>query len=359
MAENLSDSRKQIERSVEKLELKETELKNAHDKMEHKVIDRTRELQREIEQCKVKDQELQVLNKKLIEISRQAGMAEVATGILHNVGNVLNSVNVGTTILTDRIRTSKLSYLVEAVNLMAEHQDDIGEFMSRDPKGKQLPRFLSKVADYHTEEKAQWLQELDSLSKNVDHINIIISKQQSNATLSGLIEAIAVEELVQEAISSYAPLLEECNVELTRDFLDCPKVRIDKHQVLQVLENLIRNAVQALKDGNSSQKCLSISISQNDDRLAQIAVTDNGIGIEPGNFQKLFRQEFTYKKDGHGVGLHCGALAVKQMGGELRGHSDGINKGATFVMILPINEACAAKSSNVLLSNSNSHSVAV
>ena len=255
--------------------------------------------------------------------------------MLHNVGNVLNSVNLTATLLSNGIRTSRVSVLNDVVSAMDAHKDDIGEFISNNPKGRELPGFLSRLASVHSEEQSKQLEELEVLCKNVNHIKSIIREQQRYAKVSGFIETVSAADLVEDAIRINAASLKKHAIELKRDFLDLPLVKIDKHQVLQVLVNIIRNAKQAIVEANTTQKQLRIHISKTDSPRTQIKITDNGIGIPPENLQKIFNHGFTTKKNGHGFGLHSGALDLKNMGGDLSVYSDGPGHGTTFTLELP------------------------
>jgi signal transduction histidine kinase len=67
-----------------------------------------------------------------------------------------------------------------------------------------------------------------------------------------------------------------------------------------------------------------------------MTVSDNGVGIASENLTRIFNHGFTTRKDGHGFGLHSGALAAREMGGALWAQSDGPGKGATFTLELPL-----------------------
>ena len=118
---------------------------------------------------------------------------------------------------------------------------------------------------------------------------------------------------------------------------------VDKHKVLQILVNLISNAKYALSDSDAKERQLTIAISRqpsrasSDDGFAEVSITDNGIGIARENLIRIFGHGFTTKKNGHGFGLHSGALAAKEMGGSLSVQSAGPGKGATFTLSLPLN----------------------
>ena len=297
-------------------------LQLAHDHLEQRVQERTRELEE--------------AHKQLVETSRQAGMAEVATAVLHNVGNVLNSVNVSASLVMDSIRKSRLPGLAKALGLMDEQSSNLGHFLTVDPKGKQVPDYLKKLSEHLGNEQVVMLKELGSLSKNIEHIKDIVSMQQAYARVSGVVESILAGDLVDDALRMNAGALARHDVQVIRDFEEIPKVSVEKHKVLQILVNLISNAKYALDEGNPPVKQLTLRVGVNGNDCFKIAVADNGVGIPAENLTQIFAHGFTTKKGGHGFGLHSSALAAREMGGALRVHSDGVGKGATFTLELPL-----------------------
>lgn len=312
-------------------------LVEAKETLEERVRERTRELREQVAAKERAHADLAEAQQRLMEISRQAGMAEVATGVLHNVGNVLNSVNVSTTLVYDRLRQSKLASLVKAGQLLREHAADMGDYLTRDPRGQRLPSFLANLADHLEKEQQATLGEMELLAKNVEHIKEIVAMQLSYAKVSGILETLPVVGVVEDALQMNAAALRRHNVEVVREFREVPLVTFDKHKVLQILVNLIRNAKYAVGEkAGIEAKWVRVSIGLGEGRRVRIAVTDNGIGIQPENLERIFAHGFTTKKDGHGFGLHMGALAAKEMGGSLKAHSEGPGRGAMFVLELPM-----------------------
>ena len=289
---------------------------------------------RDITERKRAEAELARAQAELIAASRQAGMAEVATGILHNVGNVLNSVNVSSTVITDRIKKSKASSLVRVADLIQQHPDDLGEFMSSDPKGKQLPAFIAQLATHLVSEQRGILGELDQLKKNVEHIKDIVTMQQGFAKLSGLNERVNVVDLLEDALLMNATALHHPSIRIVKEFAPAPLISTQKHKVLQILVNLIRNGQHACEDSGRDDQQMTLRILHETNRVC-ISVRDNGVGIPPENLPRIFNHGFTTKKNGHGFGLHSGALAAKEMGGALQVQSAGAGHGATFTLELP------------------------
>ena len=109
------------------------------------------------------EEELKKAQAELFEASRRAGMVEVASSVLHNVGNVLNSVNVSATLLSCQLKESKTGYVARIAALMREHAADLGEFITRDPQGKRLPDFLNQLADHLISEQTTMLLEMEQV----------------------------------------------------------------------------------------------------------------------------------------------------------------------------------------------------
>jgi PAS domain S-box-containing protein len=281
-------------------------------------------------------EDLEKLNRRLIETSRQAGMAEVASGVLHNVGNVLNSVNVSANLILDLARQSRTASLAKLCSLLEEHRHDLGSFLCEDPKGKLVPEFLAQLARLQQQEKEALARETQTLLENVDHIKEIVAMQQSYATVSGVIEDLPPAALVQDALRMNSGAFLRHKVSIKCEFETVPPVRVDKHKVLQILINLIRNAKYAMDEINPPEKILTLGVKRNGKGKVILSVRDNGIGIAPENLTRIFAHGFTTRRDGHGFGLHSSSLAAKEMGGDLLARSDGPGQGATFSLELPI-----------------------
>jgi signal transduction histidine kinase len=160
--------------------------------------------------------------------------------------------------------------------------------------------------------------------------------QQSYAKVSGVFEDLPPDRLVEDAIAMNVSAFERHGIVLERQFSRVPPVRVDRHKVLQIMINLLRNAKYALDDSKRLDKRMTISVFAPNEQRAHIVVADNGIGISPENLTRVFAHGFTTREEGHGFGLHSGALAARAMGGSLSVTSAGIGQGATFTLELPI-----------------------
>jgi two-component system, LuxR family, sensor kinase FixL len=276
------------------------------------------------------------LHRTLLETSRKAGMAEIATGVLHNVGNTLNSVNVSATLLSERLYTSRLQGLLRATELMKQHTPDLGDFLTRDERGRLLPEYLLSVSRQLAEEHASMKVELQSLTKNVDHIRSVVDMQQEHARFVGVVEELSLPELLDDALRLHATSFERLGIQVRREYAPVPPLRVDRHKLLQILVNLLSNARHALLEGPGPDKQLTLRISPQPQERLRIDVTDNGVGIAPDHLPRIFTLGFTTKKNGHGFGLHASALAAREMEGSLACTSPGPGQGATFTIDLPL-----------------------
>jgi signal transduction histidine kinase len=294
--------------------------------------------EREIAERKRAEAELLNTQKRLVEAAHRAGMADVASEVLHNVGNILNSINISTTQMTEIISDSRVGALEKVTQMLNEHRDDLATFLTQDAKGQHIPVFLTEASRLMKEEEDRMVKMLDELAKNVRNIKDTISMQQSYAKVSGVEEHTSLIDVIDNAVQINRVGLDRHGVRLVCEFEELPAVQINRQKVLQILVNLINNAKYAVGHSNQDDKVMRIKLcKQGDDRVC-IQVADNGLGIDPRHRSKLFQHGFTTKKDGHGFGLHSSALAAEEMGGSLSAHSDGLGKGATFTLELPLNQ---------------------
>jgi two-component system sensor kinase FixL len=298
---------------------------------------------RDITERKRAEAKLKTAQEKLLETAREVGMAEVATGVLHNVGNVLNSVSVTAESVQKRVRSSKISYISDVVGLLEEHSDNLGTFITNEERGKKIPAFLANLSKELVDEQQRCLEALEALTKHVQHVADIIQLQQSHSKAKGLIEPVSFAELVEDTIQIYADALTRNKVDVQQELADLPTLLLDRHKVLQILTNLISNAIHALSKSSQDNKILKICVEEPKRESLRINVCDNGIGIPKENLTRIFEHGFTTKKTGHGFGLHSTALSVNELNGSIKVHSDGPGKGAVFTVELPFKTQEAKK----------------
>jgi predicted ATPase/C4-dicarboxylate-specific signal transduction histidine kinase/tRNA A-37 threonylcarbamoyl transferase component Bud32 len=313
-----------LTREITERKRAEQELGRYRDHLEELVKERTKELEK--------------AQGRLVDMSRRAGMAEVASGVLHNVGNVMNSVNVGASVARDTVKALPVEGLSRAIGLIDENSARLAEFLTADPVGRKLPDYLRKLGATLVEEKHAILGNIEQLAAHLEHMKKIIAAQQSYAKVNGMTEVCTLEEIAETALSISEGALRGANIEIVRDYEKLPAVLVDRHQIMQIVVNLVSNAKHALEDSIQPNRQLKVAIARVEGGV-RIEVRDNGVGIAPENLPKIFSHGFTTKKTGHGFGLHNCANAAQQMDGSLTAYSDGLGKGASFVLRMPVEYA--------------------
>jgi signal transduction histidine kinase len=278
--------------------------------------------------------ELHATQRRLVDASRMAGKAEVATTVLHNVGNVLTSVNVSSTAVSDRIQRSRTCKLAHLSDLFA--REDVAAVFSSHATAKLIPAYVAQLSQVLSEERAEILKEIDRLRQSIEHINTIVAMQQANATASGgVIEPVRLEQIAEDALAMTG-LADQRTVEIVRDYAELPATLLDRHKVFQILINLLGNARDAIEAAKTSDRRITVRSRATPESTIHLSVEDSGCGIAPENFAKIFNYGFTTKKEGHGFGLHGSACAAMELGGNLTGRSDGLGRGAVFCLELPL-----------------------
>ena len=277
---------------------------------------------------------------RLVDASRQAGRADVAVEVLHSVGNALNSVNVSAALVGEVVTRSKTNNLSKVVDVVMQHRDDFGAFVRDDPRGQKLPEYLAQLSEVVVRDNRAIATELQSLTQHVDHIKLIVASQQERARASDVVETFDVPGLLDDAlrIAHY----DQQAIEVTRRCDELPPASLDRHKVLHILIVLLANARDAVMTRQLGERRITVHARRGAEGNLEIAVEDNGCGIDPGNLERMFNLGFTTKPTGRGLGLHYSACAARELKGNLTAHSAGVGNGASFVLALPFDAPTAA-----------------
>ncbi len=281
-------------------------------------------------------EELERLHVRVVDASRRAGMAEVATGVLHNVGNVLNSVNVSAHLLGERLRDSRLPTLTKVAGMLSAEQHRLAEFLTEDERGRIIPKYIDQLAGHLAAEHRGLNEEVQNLLSSVEHLREIVSAQQCTAAGKSRREKLNPGDVIRDAIRLTTEDFDRQDARIMESPVPVPDIVADRHRLLQILINLLRNAARAVQDlPPDTEALVTIEFAAGNSNRLSIRITDNGVGIASENLSRIFSHGFTTRRDGHGFGLHSSALAAKEMGGTLTAASPGPGLGATFVLELP------------------------
>jgi len=285
---------------------------------------------------KLNEQSRQV-HAELLEQSHRAGMSEVASGVIHNIGNVLNNVTVAATLIREKLHKSEITDLNRVLDLLENQQHRLPEFLNEDPRGKQLPRYLLEAGRVLQTERFELLSRVETLCKSVDHIAGILRIQKQHVKAEGVRQRVLIREVVSDALDISRVLLERHSVAIETYGPGAEiYASLDRHRLLQILVNLISNAVQAITRAGVADGKIVINVATVDDQL-HLELSDNGDGISADVLPRIFHHAFTTRDEGQGLGLHDSALAAAGMGGELSAQSDGPGCGAKFLLKAPLN----------------------
>lgn len=320
----INDTQNQLKNSINDLTESNTQLNN-------EIIERKK---MEVKVAK--------LNNQLVIAARRAGMADIATSVLHNIGNVLNSTNTSVALMQENIDKSKARSLETVCDILSQHQNDLSEFFENDPAGKNIPQFLKMLSEELKKEKSELKSGTEALQKNIQHIKDIITMQHSVSGSLGVMEKISITDLLENAITINKTDTFS-KIEIVRQFKPIKTVISDQVKLLQIFVNLIKNAIDSLLESDVEPKKLTLKVDEKDDKHFMVEISDNGLGIEKEIILKIFTYGFTTKDTGHGFGLHTSAVSAQDLGGLLTAKSLGKGKGATFILILPYESKAGEK----------------
>jgi len=279
------------------------------------------------------------MHQRLLSISRQAGMSEVATSVLHNIGNILNSANISVSLASEKLAKSHADKLLKIAMLIKEHADKEGYLIS-DPHGKLIPEYLLELSKDITNENKSLKEELDNVDIHLEHIKEVVAQQKTISGVENLKEKFSLNDTIDLAVQFAASSFIGKDIKITKDYQANVELVSEKSKVLQIVVNLVKNAIDSLLESDVVPKIVVVTIKPVPaTSFVDVIVKDNGNGVREENLTRIFSMEFTTKSNGHGFGLHSSAIAAAELQGSLKVESNGIGAGATFILRLPLKRA--------------------
>jgi signal transduction histidine kinase len=305
----------------------ETEiLANHFEKMRKKVKEYTENLEKMVAD---RTEELKATQKELVEKAHLAGMADIASGTLHNIGNLLNSVKASLEIMYGIITNSPDKDFERANKILREEMETSSAQIDQNIRLGKLFRYYLLLEESFRESRNGIDENIKRLSDMINAIGDVIAAQQNYAGAGGFSEKVTMSEIVEDALIMQSSSINRHGISIVRDYYDLPQVTVQKIKLMHVFINLIKNAKEAMLQNSPGNRILTISIKEDNDGIL-VSFTDVGCGIEPQNLTKIFSPNFTTKKGGHGLGLHSSANFLKEMNGKIWVESNGIGAGAKF-----------------------------
>ena len=285
--------------------------------------------------------ELHTAQRQLVRTAHSSGMAEIAVGVLHNVGNVLTSVNVSAEELHRLAQTSALGGFLQANDLLTSQEGQLPAFFSTDPRSANLPRYYRGVAEALTRDLDRAQAESLRLLEKTRLIRDTLRALQDYATdRSDEVrrESFKASEVIDELFEIQQANLDGHRIVLHRKLdEDLPSLVSDRRTVLHMLVHLVKNAVQAMSSTAEGSRILTVAVRAEGRDEIEFRVSDTGEGIPTENLDRIFAFGFTTRPDGNGLGLHSCANDAHRLGGRIRVQSQGLGTGASFSLVLPVN----------------------
>ncbi len=272
---------------------------------------------------------------KIQSAAHRAGMAEIASEVLHNVGNAVNTASCCAELVEDRLTGSRLSGLEMATLMLAEQAPHAAEFFTQDPRGPKLIHYLVSLNSTLQRERCENLDEIRRLQETIRHIRDAIASQQNHARHSDFRQRVDLLALLEESLLVNVPLRQQTGARVKIVAAELPEFLLNRSRMAQVLVNLEKNALLAMLPVTDREHELVIAIDILDNDTLQILIRDTGIGFTPEVKDRLFAQGFTTRTDGSGHGLHYCINVIQEMGGEITAESSGPGTGATFRITIP------------------------
>ncbi len=317
----LNLTREELKQNNELLKRNEAEIRQLNEQLKGTVIE--------------KSVKLEHAQEEILEKEHKSELADITTGTLHNVKNILTSVKTSSEFIMENILNAQSGKAFKKANdLLKKNLDNISDFIVNNPKGKMLLEYYLKIEDLLNSEKDFIKSDLERIAEKVEVIEKIVSVQQEYGGGEDK-DKVNLGQIIDDALAMQSGSIDAHRIEVIKEYDQIPNVYILKTKFMHILINLIKNAKEAMIETAEEDKKLMFIIEQGSDKV-RLKVKDTGIGISKDNLKHIFTHGFTTKSDGHGFGLHSCAAYMKEMNGEISVESEGKGKGATFVIELPM-----------------------
>ncbi len=268
--------------------------------------------------------------RRLMEQAHRKGMADT-TGILHNIANIMNTVNTTQQALENLLESSCLDDLMMANEMLSQRFGELEEFIRNDEKGKLLVKFYATLGDSFIRFRNDLKNHVERLLERVSLIEALISTQQTLTGIKSSLERLDVIPVIENVLKLNRSSIEKAGIDVVRRYDKSVRALAQSTKLFHVLANVVKNAVESMENTEDGEKVLTIEVTR-DNKHVFIRVGDTGPGIEEGKLESIFAYGFTTKQGGHGFGLHSCANYMTEMKGRIWAENAKDGRGAVFVM---------------------------
>ena len=277
---------------------------------------------------------LAVTRRRLIDQSYHAGIAETASGVLHNIGNAITPLNVRLSQLREGLRTAPLSEMERAAAELKdpttppERRVDLVQFVEL--AGTEMAKLLRSSTE-----------EVDLSIQQLAQVQAILTDQERFSRSARVIEPVHLVNVIKDMVAGLSPELKDVlNIDISSSVAEHGVVAGSSAALQQVVTNLLINAAESIKLAGIEDGFVIITAEQVEDYQGQSMVglrfTDNGSGFDPKQLGRLFEKGFSTKnREGSGYGLHWTANTIQALGGKIFAENNEIDSGTTTLLVLP------------------------
>jgi signal transduction histidine kinase len=281
-------------------------------------------------------EQLSEARSKLIEQSYYSGLAEMASGILHNARNTLSPMVGQISAIQDKINDAPLDNIkravaeLEAGSLDHEREESLNQYLKLG--SSQMAALIQETGN-----------QLKDISGYVAQIENILAEQDKFSHFEKALEPLHLGKILSEAATMMPQELQGAvSIEIDPGMSQLPTILAERVVLIQVFINLFNNAKESiLRTANPAGQIRVNGEVERDDgvEVIHVRIQDKGEGIDADTLKRIFDRGFSNKKSKpSGNGLHwCGNI-LSAMNGKLYAESDGIGRGACFHLKIPVNQ---------------------
>lgn len=269
----------------------------------------------------------------------EAGKLEMATGVLHDIGNAITSFGTDVARLQAKTKGKEKNELGKLEGLFTKQQQALDTALGKG-KGAALTNFITAIRKSLTFRESEITAILNKLYQTTSHIQEILNIQRSyvKGKTKGEREPFKLSAIIDDALSIHEQSLVKRDVKITKDIpLDNPLIKGDKTKLIQVLINAFKNSAEAFDElKEKREKTVHIQLRKDEEnKMVELSIKDNAIGFEPSLSKTLLEKGNTHKKSGTGFGLYNCKQIIETHQGQISITSDGPGTGAEFMIKIP------------------------
>jgi signal transduction histidine kinase len=278
--------------------------------------------------------------RQLVDQSFQAGFAELAKGVLHNLGNAMTPLGVRLSKLGDRLRDAGAGDVELALaELAKEKAASLGKPSARREDLEEFIRLACReLAACVTDAQ----EDVAVGQRQATIVQTALGELMRSTRNAHVVETVRLPDLVAQTLEIVPDACRQRLVVDTDDSLrKVGAVQVARTVLRLILQNLIINAADAVRDAGRDKGVLQFAaeiVGDADSEQLHLHCKDDGVGIAADNLQRVFDKGFSTKsrETNYGIGLHWCANAIGALGGRIWAASEGPGQGASMHLMLPL-----------------------